>query len=69
MPDIHFYFKQLLTAEKNKEAFELFKSKLEKYQKQFTTLMVWPEDILLGNYKTAFKYAQQAQPLTPDNLK
>lgn len=69
MLDIHFYGRQLITARKNKEAFEVFKANLAKYPKQFTTLMGMARGYsAMGDYKTALKYAQQAQPLAPDNL-
>ena len=69
MPDIHFYGRQLLTANKKQQAFDIFKANLAKYPKQFTTLMGMARGYsAIGDYKTALKYAQQAQPLAPDNL-
>ena len=68
MLDIHFYGRQLITARKHKEAFEVFKANLAKYPKQFTTLMGMARGYsAIGDYKTALKYAWQAQPFAPDN--
>lgn len=69
MQDIHFYARQLVAAKKAKEALELFKANYTKYPKQFTTLMGMARGYsAMGDYKTALKYAQQAQPLAPDNM-
>jgi hypothetical protein len=69
MQDIHFYARQLLAAKKTKDAFDLFKANYAKYRKQFTTLMGMARGYsAMGDYKTALKFAQQAQPLAPDNL-
>jgi tetratricopeptide (TPR) repeat protein len=68
MQDIHYYARQLLTTNKPKEAFDLFKANYTKYPKQFTTMMGMARGYsALGDYKTALKFAQQAQPLAPDN--
>ena len=67
--DIHFYARQLLAAKKTQAAFDMFKANHAKYPKQFTTLMGMARGYsAMGDYKTALKYAQQAQPLAPDNL-
>lgn len=69
MQDIHFYARQLVAAKKTKEALEFFKANYTKYPKQFTTLMGMARGYsAMGDYKTALKYAQQAQPLAPDNM-
>ncbi len=69
MQDIHFYARQLLNQKKNKEAFELFKANHAKYPKEFTTLMGLARGYSAnGDYKTALKYAQQAQPIAPDPM-
>jgi tetratricopeptide (TPR) repeat protein len=69
MQDIHFYARQLVAAKKTKEALEFFKANYTKYPKQFTTLMGMARGYsAMGDYKTALKYAQQAQPLAPDNV-
>lgn len=69
MQDIHFYARQLVAAKKPKEAFEFFKANHAKYPKQFTTLMGLARGYsATGDYKTALKYAQQAQPIAPDVL-
>ena len=69
MQDIHFYARQLIAANKKQQAFDLFKANLAKYPKQFTTLMGMARGYsAMGDYKTALKYAQQAQPIAPDNM-
>jgi tetratricopeptide (TPR) repeat protein len=69
MQDIHYYARLLITQKKPKEAFDLFKANLAKYPKQFTTLVGMARGYsAIGDYKTALKYAQQAQPIAPDNL-
>jgi hypothetical protein len=69
MQDVHFYGRQLINAKKHKEAFEVFKANHAKYPKQFTTLMGLARGYsAVGDYKNALKYAQQAQPLAPDDL-
>lgn len=69
MQDIHFYARQLIAAKKPKDALELFKANHAKYPKQFTTLMGLARGYsATGDYKAALKYAQQAQPLAPDDL-
>lgn len=69
MRDIHQYGRQLLAAKKNKEAMEVFKINAAKNPKQFTTLVGLARGYsATGDYKTALKYAQQAQPLAPDQL-
>ncbi|MBC7981927.1 DUF2911 domain-containing protein [Candidatus Parcubacteria bacterium] len=69
MLDIHFYGRQLLTANKKEQAFDIFKANLAKYPKQFTTMMGMARGYsAMGDYKNALKYAQQAQPMAPDNL-
>lgn len=67
MQDIHQYGRQLLAGKRNKEALEVFKMNAAKNPKQFTTLMGLARGYSgIGDYKTALKYAQQAQPLAPD---
>jgi tetratricopeptide (TPR) repeat protein len=69
MQDIHQYGRQLLTAKRNSEALEVFKMNASRNPKQFTTLMGLARGYSgNGDYKTALKYAQQAQPLAPDPL-
>ena len=69
MQDVHYYGRQLITGKKPKEAFEVFKSNLAKYPKQFTTLMGMARGYsAIGDYKNALKYAQMAQPMAPDPL-
>jgi len=69
MQDIHYYARQLLTAKKTKEAFDLFKANYAKYPKEFTTIMGMARGYsALGDYKNALKFAQQAQPIAPDNV-
>lgn len=69
MQEIHQYARQMIAAKKTKEAFDLFKANYGKYPKQFTTLMGMARAYsALGDFKTALKYAQQAQPLAPDNV-
>lgn len=69
MQDIHYYARQLITAKKTKEALDLFKANYAKYPKQFTTIMGLARGYsAMGDYKTALKFAQQAQPLAPDNV-
>lgn len=68
MLDVHSYGRQLIVAKKPKEALEVFKSNLSKYPKQFTTLMGMARGYSAnGDYKTALKYALQAQPMAPDD--
>jgi tetratricopeptide (TPR) repeat protein len=67
--DIHYYARQLVSAKKTKEAFDLFKANYAKYPKQFTTLMGMARGYsAVGDYKSALKYAEQAQPLAPDSV-
>lgn len=69
MQEIHQYARQMIAAKKTKEAFDLFKANYSKYPKQFTTLMGMARGYsALGDYKTALKFAQQAQPLAPDTM-
>ena len=69
MQDIHYYARQLITAKKTKEALDLFKANYAKYPKQFTTIMGLARGYsAMGDYKTALKFAQQAQPLAPDTV-
>jgi hypothetical protein len=68
MQDVHFYARQLIAANKKQNAFDLFKANYAKYPKQFTTLMGMARGYsAMGDYKTALKYALQAQPLAPDS--
>jgi tetratricopeptide (TPR) repeat protein len=69
MQDVHVYGRQLINAKRNKDALEIFKMNAEKHPKQFTTLMGLARGYSAnGDYRTALKYAQQAQPLAPDQL-
>lgn len=65
--EIHYYGRQLLSEKKTKEALEIFKMNAAKNPKQFTTLMGLARGYSgTGDYKSALKYALQAQPLAPD---
>jgi tetratricopeptide (TPR) repeat protein len=67
--DIHYYARQLLTAKKNKQAFDFFKLNYERHPKQFTTYVGLSRGYsAIGDFKTALKYAQQALPLAPDEM-
>lgn len=69
MQEIHQYGRELLAAKRNKEALEIFKINAAKNPKKFTTLMGLARGYSgNGDYKTALKYAIQAQPLAPDQL-
>jgi tetratricopeptide (TPR) repeat protein len=69
MQDIHYYARQLINEKKPKEAFDLFKANYAKYPKQFTTLVGMARGYsAIGDYKSALKFAQQAQPIAPDNM-
>jgi tetratricopeptide (TPR) repeat protein len=69
MQDIHYYARQLIAEKKTKEALEFFKANYAKYPKQFTTMMGMARGYsAIGDYKTALKFAQQAQPLAPDSV-
>ena len=69
MQEIHQYGRQLLASKKNKEALEVFRMNASKHPNQFTTLMGLARGYSgMGDYKTALKYAQKAQPLAPDQL-
>jgi hypothetical protein len=69
MMELHYYGRQLLTQGKTKEALEVFKQNAVKHPKQFTTLVGLTRGYsATGDYKTALKYALQAQPLAPDPL-
>jgi tetratricopeptide (TPR) repeat protein len=65
--DLHQYGRQLIASKKNKEALEIFKLNASKHPKEFTTLMGLARGYSAnGDYKTALRYALQAQPLAPD---
>lgn len=65
---LHQYGRQLIQQKKAKEALAIFKMNYDKNPNQFTTLMGLARGHSAnGDYKTALKYAQQAQPLAPDN--
>jgi tetratricopeptide (TPR) repeat protein len=65
---LHQYGRQLIQQKKYKEALAIFKMNYDKNPNQFTTLMGLTRGYSAnGDYKTALKYAQQAQPLAPDN--
>ncbi|HMG67984.1 MAG TPA: DUF2911 domain-containing protein, partial [Chitinophagaceae bacterium] len=69
MIEIHQYGRQLLQQKMNKEALEVFKMNFDKNPNQFTTLMGLTRGYSAnGDYKTALKYATQAQPLAPDQI-
>lgn len=69
MQDIHQYGRQLIAAKRTGEAMEVFKFNASRHPKQFTTLMGLARGYsATGDYKTALKYARQAQPLAPDQL-
>lgn len=69
MIEIHQYGRQLIAAKKNKEALEVFKMNAAKYPKEFTTYMGLARGYSAnGDYKTALKNAQLAQPLAPDPM-
>jgi len=65
--DLHQYGRQLLQQKKYKEALSIFKMNYDKNPNQFVTLMGLTRGYSAnGDYKTALKYAQQAQSLAPD---
>jgi hypothetical protein len=67
MQDMHYYARQLIGEKRNKEALEVFRQNAAKHPKEFTTLVGLARGYsAVGDYKTALKYAQQAQPLAPD---
>lgn len=67
--EIHQYGRQLLAAKRTREAMEVFKMNATKNPKQFTTLVGLSRGYsAMGDYKTALKYALQAQPLAPDPM-
>jgi tetratricopeptide (TPR) repeat protein len=69
MQDMHQYGRQLINSKRSKEALEIFKLNAQKNPKQFTTLVGLARGYsATGDYKNALKYAQQAQPLAPDQL-
>jgi hypothetical protein len=64
MIDVHIYARQLLAAGKKKEALAAFTLNYNKYPGQFMTLVGMARgNSAVGDYKTALKYAQQAEPL------
>lgn len=66
MNELHQYGRQLLQQKKTKEALDVFKMNHQKNPGQFTTLMGLTRGYsATGDYKTALKYARQAQPLAP----
>jgi len=67
MNEIHGYARQLLTAKKTKEAFDIFKMNYDKNPNTFTTNMGLTRGYsATGNYKEALKYAQAALLQAPD---
>jgi hypothetical protein len=67
MAEIHQYGRQLLTEKKNQEALEVFTLNYKKYPGQPTTLTGMARAYsALGDYKTALKYATQAEALAPE---
>lgn len=69
MQEIHQYGRQLIAANRARDALEIFKLNATKNPKQFTTLVGLARGYsAVGDYKTALKLAQQAQPLAPDQL-
>ena len=67
MADLHEYARQLLAQKKVKAAMEVFTLNYKQHPGQFTTLMGMARGYAAsGDYKTALKYATQAQPLAPD---
>jgi len=65
--ELHQYGRQLIQQKKYKEALAVFKMNYDKNPNQFTTLMGLVRGYsATGDYKTALKYAQQAQPLAPE---
>ena len=65
--DIHQYGRQLLAQKKNREALAVFTFNYTQNPGQFTPLMGMARGYSAnGDYKTALKYATQAEPLAPD---
>ena len=61
---LHQYGRQLIQQKKFKDALTIFKMNYDKNPNQFITLMGLTRGYSAnGDYKTALKYAQQAQPL------
>jgi len=66
--ELHQYGRQLIQQKKYKEALSIFKMNYDKNPNQFVTLMGLARGYSAnGDFKTALKYAQQAQPLAPDS--
>jgi hypothetical protein len=64
MVDVHTYGRQLLAAGKKKEALDVFTMNYNKYPGQFMTLVGMARgNSANGDYKTALKYALQAEPI------
>ncbi len=67
MTDLHQYGRQLLNLKMKQEAFDIFKLNFDKNPNQFTTCMGLVRGYsILGDFKNALKYANQALPLAPD---
>lgn len=66
--ELHQYGRQLLQQKKYKEALAVFKMNYDKNPNQFVTLMGLTRGYSAnGDYKTALKYALQAQQIVPDS--
>jgi hypothetical protein len=69
MNELHVYGRQLLAQKRVKAATDVFTLNYKKNPGQFTTLMGMARaSSANGDYKTALKYATQAQPLAPDPI-
>lgn len=70
MFELHQYGRQLIQQKKYKEALAVFKMNYEKNPNQFIPLMGLTRGYSAnGDYKTALKYAQMAQPLADNQNK
>ena len=67
MNEVHQYARQLLGLKFTKMAFDVFKTNLEKYPNQFTTVMGMARSYsALNDFSNALKFANQALLLAPD---
>lgn len=67
MNEVHQYARQLLGLKFTKMAFDVFKTNLEKYPNQFTTVMGMARAYsALNDFSNALKFANQALLLAPD---
>ena len=65
--DVHFYARQLLSANQVEEAFNTFKFNYDKFPNQYTTNVGMGRAYSAkGNYKDALKYMEAALALAPD---